>query len=109
MATGKFFGEDVFNGDTKLVKIQAAVKVETGSQLIQVGLDFATNSIIPGMPIAGPGIPANTVVLEVVNGIVLMSNAATESYLSKTVTLIADDTTGLGIGSMIIGTSFIVA
>lgn len=109
MPTGKFFGEDVFNGDTKLVKIQAAIKVETGSQLIQFGLDFAASSIIPGMPISGPGIPANTVVLEIANGVVLMSNAATESYLSKTVTLTADDTTGLGIGSMIIGTSFIVA
>lgn len=107
MPAGTFFGEDTFSGPKK-IQIQATVRITNGSQLIPIGLEFASNSIIPGMPIYGAGIPEGTIVVEAVNGMVLMSNAATESYIANSIKLVADEDTGLGIGSMAIGTSFIV-
>lgn len=108
MPTGTFFGEDTFSGP-KLTKIKATIRVTAGSSLIPVGLDFAPSAIIPGMSVTGPGVPEGTVVVEMVNGVVLLSNAITESYLSSGVTLTADENTGLGIGNMTIGSSFMVA
>ena len=108
MAQGTFFGEDSFQGP-KLTKLRATLRVTAGSQLIPVGLDFAPSAIIPGMSVSGPGIPPGTVVIEMINGVVQLSNAVTESYLSSGLTLTADENTGLGIGSMVIGSSFTVA
>jgi hypothetical protein len=109
MPVGTFFGEDSFQGP-KFIKLTATIRVTAGSQFIPVGLDFApAGTIIPGMDIKGPGIPEGTVVIDVVNGVVQLSNAATESYISSVVTLTADENTGLGIGTMEIGSSFIVS
>ena len=60
------------------------------------------------MAVQGQGIPEGTVVIEMVNGVVQISNAVTESYVSSGLTLTADENTGLGIGSMVIGQSFTV-
>ena len=107
MPTGTFFGEDTFNGP-KLIKVKANIRVTAGSQLIPVGLDFASGTIIPGMSVSGQGVPEGTVVVEMLNGVVQLSNAITESYLSSGLTLTADENTGLGIGNMTIGSTFIV-
>ena len=53
-------------------------------------------------------IAEGTVVVEMTNGVVQLSNTITESYLSSGITLMADENTGLGIGNMIIGSTFIV-
>jgi hypothetical protein len=105
MPVGTFFGEDSFQGP-KLTKLTATIRLTAGSQLIPIGLDFAPGAIVPGMSVSGQGIPEGTVVVEVVNGVVQLSNTITESYLASGLTLTADENTGLGIGSMVIGSSF---
>ena len=59
--------------------------------------------------VSGPGVPEGTVVVEMVNGVVQLSNPITESYLSSGLTLTADETTDLGIDTMTIGSTFTVA
>ncbi len=107
MPTGTFYGEDTFDGPKK-IKIQSTVRIMEGSQLIPVGLEFAIGSIIPGMAVSGEGVQPGTIVLEAANGVVLIDKPLTASYISSGVTLYGDETTGLGIGSMEIGTSFTV-
>lgn len=107
MPIGTFFGEDSFHGP-KLTKVSATIRLTAGSQLIPIGLDFAVGAIVPGMSVKGQGIPEGTVVIEITNGVVQISNPITESYLSSGLTLTADENTGLGIGSMVIGQSFTV-
>lgn len=108
MPTGTFFGEDSFDGPKK-TKIQSTVRISEGSQLIPVGLDFAAGSIIPGMLVTGTGVQEGTIVLEATNGVILVDKPFTASYLCSGITLLGDETTGLGVGTMVVGSSFIVA
>ena len=108
MPTGTFYGVDTFDGP-KLIKIQSTLRITEGSQLIPVGLDFAIGSIIPGMLVTGEGVQEGTMVLEAVNGVVLVDKPFTASYICSGITLLGDDTTGLGIGTMEIGSSFVIA
>ncbi len=107
MPQGTFFGEDSFNGP-KLVKVKATINLTAGSNLIPIGLDFAAGTIVPGMAVTGRGISSDTVVIGMVDGVVQLSKPITETYLSSSLTLTADENTGLGIGSMVIGSTFIV-